>query len=116
MATDAEFLEFHQANPALYRELVRRTRAVIDRGHKGFGFRIIWDSVRADKLYGIKSVDGFRLNDRYTSDYSRLVMTEPGLEGVFEIRAQRSKGKVPKGSGSEGPSTDPNDFYDPGEE
>lgn len=85
------FEEFHQANPHVYREIVRRSLRLRRRGVKRFGMKAIFEVMRYD--YALQTQgDEYKLNNNYTAHYARLVMAEvPELEGLFELREQVSK-------------------------
>lgn len=85
---EERFALFHKANPAVYEELVRRTRALADRGFRRLGIRMIWESMRFDAMVKTERAAGeFKLNDHMSAAYSRLIMKqESGLAGIFETR------------------------------
>lgn len=88
---DARFQAFHARNPHVYAALVRLARE--------------WRAVRGPAaVVGVKTLyevarwqlslsttgEAWALNNSYTSRYARLVMREPGLAGIFELRELRS--------------------------
>jgi hypothetical protein len=87
---DVRFFEFHQANPAVYDELVTRARAWRERhGSRKLAIATIYEVVRW--FYAMETDDPngapWRLNNDWRSFYSRLIMEqEPDLAGVFETR------------------------------
>lgn len=88
-ATLAERFEiFHQANPGVFRALVRlameRRRAGITRGRIKALFEILRDRHELETRG-----DDWKLNNSYTAFYARLMMdTVPELRGWFETRRQ----------------------------
>lgn len=87
-STEARFWVFHRDHPEVFAELVRRAREMRDRGLR-FGIRALWEAMRWDFAVRPDGREPFKLNDHYTSRYARMVMEEPGLEGVFETREIR---------------------------
>ena len=84
-ARQQAFDEFHKAHPQVYRELVRRSRLMIERDQR-FGIRTLWESMRWD-FWIAASPQPFKLNNNHVSFYARLVMAqEPDLADVFNIR------------------------------
>jgi hypothetical protein len=82
------FTEFHELNPHVYRHLVRLTRETLG-GHKlKIGIAMLFEVLRWQYTINTRSVDGFKLNNDFRALYARLIMLqEPDLTGVFELRA-----------------------------
>jgi hypothetical protein len=84
------FLEFHKANPHIYRGLVDLSRAWKQSGRDRLGIAMLWERFRWE-LAMETSGDLFKLNNDYRSHYARLIMEqEPDLEGIFETRRLRA--------------------------
>ena len=71
-----------------------RTRAfrLKERGWRHFGIKALWEAARYDRALELgPDVDGFKLNNNYSSRMARLLMdNEPGLRGFFSLRELRS--------------------------
>jgi hypothetical protein len=88
---DERFEAFHAANPDVYAELVRLARRAKARGHRRMGIELCFGALRWNRLMQTTGERGFKLNDHFTSRYSRLIQErEPDLDGFFETRALRS--------------------------
>jgi hypothetical protein len=88
---DERFEAFHAANPDVYAELVRLARRAKARGHRRMGIELCFGALRWSRLMETTGERGFKLNDHFTSRYSRLIQErEPDLDGFFETRALRS--------------------------
>jgi hypothetical protein len=85
---EERFYKFHEENPHVYVELVRRATALVSRGLPNFGVRLLWESMRFDFMISTtKGRDDFKLNDHAAPFYARLIMIrEPHLADVFELR------------------------------
>lgn len=89
-ALDRKFREFHEANPAVYRLLVRFAREAANK-RKRVGIKALWERVRWESYLATDTADAFALNNSYTSRYARLLMDrEPDLRGAFEVRGLKS--------------------------
>ncbi len=86
------FEEFHEANPHVEEALVRLARRVKARGHQRIGIDFLFTVLRWETMMSTNDpYSDFKLNDRYTSRYSRLIMEKyPDLDGLFVTRALRS--------------------------
>jgi hypothetical protein len=92
MAYEQEFEQFHKMNPTVYDEIVRLARFAKLSGFKRYGIRTIYEVMRWNSNVDPIKSGVYRLNDNYTSHYSRLVMAqEPDLAGFFEIRGHNKK-------------------------
>ena len=82
--------KFHITHPAVYDELVRLSRRLIDRGHKRLGLKMLWETLRYNTMLG-DSTGEYRLTNNHTAFYARLLMEqEPDLAGIFELRPRRA--------------------------
>lgn len=84
------FEEFHAENPHVYVFLLRFAREAKATGKRRIGIRMVWERMRWELMITTRDEAGWKLNDHYTSRYARLLMDEPGLEELFEIRELRS--------------------------
>lgn len=85
------FWEFHRAHPAVYQHLRRFALEAKARGRERLGIKAIWERLRWYVAVEARDVDGFKLNNNYTSRYARLLMRqERDLEGFFETRELRA--------------------------
>ncbi len=87
----AEFLAFHQANPAVYDELVKLARQAKAKGREKIGIGMLWEVLRWHFWLETKGDEEFKLNNNHRSRYARLIMgLEADLAGVFQTRELRS--------------------------
>lgn len=84
---EAAFLEFHRANPDVYRFLVERVRRWKAGGHGHGSIRMFWELARFEFCQTVNTASTFRLNNNHHAFYARLIMRqEPDLAGFFETR------------------------------
>jgi hypothetical protein len=87
---DRRFLEFHQANPAIYEMIVRFCRDVRKYNAKRrTSIDLIWGRLRWELSIEVNpmGLEDYKLNNDFRSRYARLVMAqEPDLDGIFEVR------------------------------
>lgn len=89
--TEQRFLEFHTANPGVYKALVTLARRFKGRGHEKCSIKMLYEVCRWEFLMGTDTKDGFKLNNIFTSRYSRLIMeSEPDLRDFFNTRELNS--------------------------
>jgi hypothetical protein len=88
----AEFEQFHNLNPWVYRALVSIAKDLVDRGHTRIGIGMLFEVLRWHYVRATTDpVSDFKLNNNYRSRYARRIMDhEPGLAGVFEVRELKS--------------------------
>lgn len=86
------FLNFHQANPWVYRALVQLARDMVRRGRRRIGIGMLFEVLRWQWTLGtVDPASDFKLNNNYRSRYARLIMaTEHDLGDVFETRVLTS--------------------------
>ncbi len=86
----SNFDRFHGAHPDVYRQLVDLTRQAKQAGRKRIGMKMLFEVLRWQRILDPTLPDpleDFKLNNSYTSRYSRLVMdNNPDLDGMFELR------------------------------
>tara|TARA_R100000808_G_C2061673_1_gene92837 strand:+ start:266 stop:535 length:270 start_codon:yes stop_codon:yes gene_type:complete len=80
-------MEFHEANPHVYEELLRICRFVRGRGVERWGIAACFERLRWLSQFEVQGDDPYRLNNNFRAWYSRLLNNEPGLEGLFEVRS-----------------------------
>ena len=87
MTVTDRFLEFHESNPQVYRELVSRARALQRAGHDHIGIGMLFEVLRYKSMIKTSDPSGFKLNNDYRSRYARLIMDrESDLRGFFHTR------------------------------
>lgn len=86
----ARFAAFHAANPHVYQTLARLAREAKAAGATRLGAKALWERCRWDLQVVTRGSDGFRLDNSLVSSYSRLLMQEPDLDGVFETRQRKA--------------------------
>lgn len=85
----ARFEAFHRANPHVYATLLELARKAKAAGKERIGIKALWEVCRWE--IGLRTRgDEFRCNNDYTAGYARLLMQEPDLDGMFELRQRRS--------------------------
>jgi hypothetical protein len=84
---EQRFTEFHEANPHVYDELLRICRFVRGRGVQRWGIAACFERLRWLSQFEVQGDDPYRLNNNFRAWYSRLLNSEPGLEGLFEVRS-----------------------------
>ena len=84
---EQRFMEFHEANPHVYDELLRICRFVRGRGVQRWGIAACFERLRWLSQFEVQGDDPYRLNNNFRAWYSRLLNNEPGLEGLFEVRS-----------------------------
>lgn len=93
MADDIEraFLAFHEANPEVYATLARLAREAVAAGRTRIGMKMLWEVMRWEMYITTKDGESeFKLCNNYHALYARvLMMQEPDLAGLFEIRGHR---------------------------
>lgn len=87
MTIQEQFEEFHRLNPALYKEIVRRARALKRVGFKFYGISPLIEVARYHLHVRFKRTDEFKINNNHKSRYARLIMKqERDLDGFFKLR------------------------------
>ncbi len=83
---EKKFLEFHEANPNVYKQLVGMAKQLKAQGHARAGIQMLFEVLRWKTM--LKTTDSdFKINNNYAGRYSRMIMEEyPELDGFFEIR------------------------------
>ncbi len=85
---EERFLEFHTANPQVYRRRRREAMTLRGFGHERVSITLLWERLRWMSLTQTASRKDMRkLNNNYKPFYARLLMErEFELEGFFELR------------------------------
>lgn len=93
------FEQFHSDNPVVY-DLLRGFALQALHAGQRLGIRAIWERMRWELRVVLRhrEHDAYKLNDHYTSHYSRLLMSnEPELRDFFEIRERERERKQDDG-------------------
>lgn len=84
------FLKFHEANPEVYKALVRMARRLKATGQDTYSISGIYEVARFDRFIST-SGKPFKLSNDFRSRYARLIMEEEeDLKGFFSLRELRS--------------------------
>lgn len=82
----ALYREHREQFPAVYRRLREMAFEAKAAGWKRIGIRLLWERMRWEFGPHARDRYGFSMNDWLTRFYARELLTEPGLEGLFETR------------------------------
>jgi hypothetical protein len=83
---DQKFEHFHKTHPEVYTSLLRLSRNwVAAHGNSRLGIAAIYEVARWEIIWETGDPE-FKLNNNYRAYYARLLMMEPGLYGLFELR------------------------------
>lgn len=86
---EARFARYHAAHPEVYAELVKMARLALDNGER-FSMKGLFEVLRWKRVIEGRDA-GFKLNNVFTSRYSRLIhKQEPDLDGFFDTRELKS--------------------------
>lgn len=99
---DQRWAEFHRDNPHVLTEMLRLTRARLERGDTRIGVKALWEELRASLAQTAQRREvpyadfeiphDYKLNNDFTAIYARkLIELEPRLDGVIELRARKAK-------------------------
>ncbi|MEU7817073.1 hypothetical protein [Pseudonocardia sp. NPDC049154] len=81
------FLEFHRANPHVYRALRDLARNWLTQGKTKCSITLLYNVARWSLSLRTEGEGMFELNDHYQAYYARALMRfEPDLAGMFNIR------------------------------
>jgi hypothetical protein len=79
---------FHAANPKVYAMIAKMAHYLRNQGYEHCGMKMIFEQIRWKYFIQTKG-DRFKLNNSFTSHYSRLLMQNaPELAGFFEVRGK----------------------------
>ena len=82
------FVQFHEANPEVYRKLESLAQGMWDAGRRRVGMKMLFEILRWQHyLRTVDTSSEFKLNNNFTALYSRLLVARhPEWEGLFEMR------------------------------
>lgn len=77
---------------AVYAAVRAAALRLVDRGFRHYGVKALWEAARYDHALRVgPDVDGWKLNNDWTSRMARdLMAEEPRLLGFFELRELRA--------------------------
>ena len=82
------FVRYHKDNPQVYQKFREITLQTIQKGFKRFGAKGIFEIMRWQT--GVEGGDKYKVNNNYTSYYSRLFEREfPQYKGFFRMRKSK---------------------------
>lgn len=83
-----QFLNFHIAHPEVYVEILELCRQWVSRGTERWSIDGVFEVLRWQRRFRDLPAAGeeFKLNNNYRAHYARLVVQEPGLASIFELR------------------------------
>lgn len=88
------FMEFHAANPHVWKLVEKYTLMLIERGFAHHSINAVFERVRWDINVDTKSEEGVKLNNDYRAHYTRLWNeVHPEHAGFFRTRRMRSADK-----------------------
>jgi hypothetical protein len=80
------FTEFHQTHPEVYENLVELALDMKSKGFESYSIKSLFEVARWHYDTNLRTT-AYKLNNSYTSRYSRLIMDhEPELAGFFNVR------------------------------
>ena len=85
------FRTHHRANPAIWELFAEYAKKIQQAGHKKYSAKAIMERVRwhYDEQKG-PAVDGFIINNSFTSYYARLlVVADPSFKDFFDFRSTK---------------------------
>jgi hypothetical protein len=87
-----KFIEFHNENPWVYRELRRLALGLKKRGRGYYGIGALFEVLRYERAMTTTD-DEFKLNNNHRAFYARLLMrNESQLDGFFALRTSAADG------------------------
>src|SRR5690349_299502 len=88
------FMEYHAANPDVYRYFKRFAFELINRGAKHLGGKMIMERIRFETAVRVDD-SPFKANNSYTSFYVRLFAREyPRYAELFETRRSKADAEI----------------------
>ena len=85
------FARFHAANPHIADALLSLARPLMHPGRRKFGVKMLYEKLRYEYAFHTAGDEEYRLNNDFTSRYSRLLVDiEPRLRDFIEMRELRS--------------------------
>ncbi len=86
----AAFWEFHRENPDVYQALLKLARDWRATGRDRWSINGMFEVFRWQRARMVPDSEEFKMNNNFRAYYARILMLEPDLKGMFEIREQRS--------------------------
>lgn len=87
---EARFTEFHNANPHIYAEIVKRVESLKLAGVTRIGIAMIFEAMRYDHMVRTQG-EPWKLNNTFRAYFVRLLLRErPDFEGLIETRRSRA--------------------------
>ena len=87
-----QFNIFDRANPEVYKLFYSHVMDAITRGKKKTSSKMIINLIRWHYYLETNTNDQFKINDRYTSHYSRkFIRQHPEYSHIFEFRRMRKQ-------------------------
>lgn len=84
---DQKFFAYHEKNPHILPLFLKFAKQAKSVGFSHYSIRAIVNRVRWHINIETKDVDGFKMNNNYSSRYARLLVKEnPEFEGFFRNR------------------------------
>ena len=88
---DERFWAFHEANPDVFAHLCTFAQGAVEAGFERYSIKALVERVRYHVEVEVRSTDGFRINNDFSSRYARLLMDEGVVPaGFFETRTLRT--------------------------
>jgi len=83
---------YHSKNPQVFTYLENLVRELRNAGITKTGMSLLFGRLRWDMALSTNKTDDFKINENLSCLYAReLIKTHPEWEGMFEIRARRTK-------------------------
>jgi len=87
--SDSKFPKYHSENPQIYEAFKKYAKKAIEKGDKRLSADYIFHVIRWESPIGSDEKD-FKVNNNYTSFYSRMFMNEyPEFKGIFNLRKSK---------------------------
>lgn len=88
---EERFWAYHRANPAVYGYLCQFAQGAAEAGFPRYSIKALIERVRYHVEVEVRSTDGFKINNDFSSRYARLLMDEGVVpNGFFATRTLRS--------------------------
>ena len=80
---ERQFMEFHEANPEYYKQMVALAREMKSRRTR-FGIKAIFEIIRWNST--LRGTGEYKMSNNHAPYYARLIMkNEPDLDGFFQV-------------------------------
>lgn len=88
---EERFWAYHQANPAVWTYLCQFAEGALEAGFARYSIKALIERVRYHVEVEVRSSDGFKINNDFSSRYARLLMEEGVVPAAFfELRSLRT--------------------------